>query len=97
MLAATVLATASASGVLFLSSVGSGALHNEVSQQCPEAADPAIATTQDPRKLTTPQRTPAGLASGDRSVRTALHDGGYRHRTAWSPHPCPCARRGRSG
>ena len=47
LLAVTVLATAAASGTLFLSSAGIGALHSEAAQGCPQDAEPAIATAQD--------------------------------------------------
>jgi putative ABC transport system permease protein len=75
-LAATVLAVAASSGVLFAASAGTGALHSEAAQGCPQAAEPSVATAQDPLRLTTSVRTPVGFASGDRAVRTALRSAG---------------------
>jgi len=75
-LAATVLAAAASSGVLFAASAGTGALHSEAAQGCPQAAEPSVATAQDPLRLTTDVRTPAGLPAGDRAVRAVLRAGG---------------------
>jgi putative ABC transport system permease protein len=58
--------------VLFAASAGTAALHSEAAQGCPQSAEPAIATAQDPLRLTTAVRTPAGFAAGDRAVRSAL-------------------------
>lgn len=50
-LANAVLAIAAASGVLFLSTVGSAALHAQAAADCPEAALPGATASVDPRNL----------------------------------------------
>lgn len=74
-LAAAVLAVAASSGVLFAASAGTGALYSEAAQACPQAAEPSLATAQDPLRLTTRVRTPAGFAAGDRAVSGVLRAG----------------------
>lgn len=74
--AAGVLGTAAASGVLFLSSTGTAALHNEAALVCPEAGEPAITAVQDMYRLTIPARSPAGLPAADRAIRGSLRSAG---------------------
>jgi putative ABC transport system permease protein len=62
--------------VLFLGATGTAALHNESAQECREASEPAIATTQDMYRSTTAARTPATFPSADANVRRALDSAG---------------------
>ncbi len=64
-LASAVLAIAAASGVLFLSTVGSAALHARAAADCPEAALPGATTWADPRGLD------AARAAGQAQFRAA--------------------------
>lgn len=50
-LASAVLAIAAASGVLFLSTVGSAALHTQAAADCPEAGLPGATAVVEPRDL----------------------------------------------
>ena len=74
--AMAVLAMAASSGVLFLSSAGTAALHNEAALECPEASQPGITNDQGPARLPTAAQTATGLQRGNASVRAAMFASG---------------------
>lgn len=72
VLATAILALAACSGVLFLASAGTAALHNEAAQECPEAGVPAVTDDRGPNHYPSALQAPAALPRLDQRVRTAF-------------------------
>lgn len=89
VMSGVVLATAAASGPLFLASTATAALHNEAAQACPEGSRPGITNAAGPQSYATASESPRALRSTDRGVRTYLGNAGaaepYRVSTTTVP------------
>jgi hypothetical protein len=76
VLAAAVLSMAAASGVLFLASTGTAALHSEAAQEWPESSQPGITNDPGPNHYPSAQQNPSALTQADGSVRAAMSSAG---------------------
>ncbi|MGH8960786.1 MAG: hypothetical protein ACRDWT_06195 [Jatrophihabitantaceae bacterium] len=76
LLAAAILSMAASSGVLFLASTGTAALHNEAGLECPESSQPGITNDLGPTQYASAEQSPAGLRRGDPAVRSAMTSSG---------------------
>jgi hypothetical protein len=76
VLAAAVLSMAAASGVLFLASTGTAALHSEAAQEWPESSQPGIINDPGPNHYPSAQQNPSALTQADGSVCAAMSSAG---------------------